>query len=218
MSKATPQTDDRTARARIRDAALFCFAQNGFSTPLRVIAERAGVSVPLITHHYGTKDALRQTCDDWVMERFVEMKLLAIQRPDTVKDALADTAGASVLTVYMVRSFLEATSSAGAFFNRVVEQLRLIIDTARAAGMVNPATDEEERLHLLAAQNLGSMLVEFVVHPPADPREFIDQVYTSRNLMTQLELYAQPFLTPSPALDTYVQSILAKQPPGDGHP
>ena len=207
MSTARPDPDDLTARARIRDAALFCFAQHGFSAPLRMIADRAGVSVPLITHHYGTKDALRQVCDDWVLERFTQTKLLAIQRPDSVRDTLADTSQASVLMVYMLRCFLDATSSALAFFERYKEQLRQIMAKAAEAGLVTTADDEEERLHQLASQSIGSLLVEFVIHPPADPRHFIDQAYTSRAMLTQLNLYTHPVFTPSEALQTYIASV-----------
>jgi len=201
------QPDDRTARARIRDAAVYCFARDGFSAPLRVIAAEAGVSVPLTTHHYGTKDTLREVCDEWVLDRFLEMKLSAIQRPDSVKDRLANTADASVLTVYMVRSFLDATSSAQSFFERYVEQVRRIIDTAAEAGMVTPSKDEEERLHILTTQSFGSLLVEFVLNPPTDPTTFVDQVFTSRNLTAYMEFYTQPFFKSTPAVDTYIRSV-----------
>jgi len=209
MDKVRPE--DRTARARIRDAAILCFARDGFSAPLRVIAQEAGVSVPLITHHYHTKDALREVCDEWILDRFLEMKLTAIQEPASVKNTLADTRSASVLTVYMVRSFLDATSSVRPFFDKYLEQVRRVVDTASQAGMVNPSTDEEERLRLLATQSLGSLLVEFVLNPPADPAGFVDQVYTSRNLAAQLELYSQPFFNPSPAMETYMQSVKEKR-------
>jgi len=196
---STVPQDDRTARARIRDAALFCFAQSGFSTPLRVIADRAGVSVPLITHHYGTKDNLRQVCDDWVLERFTEQEIMVIQSPAAAGDTLADTSFASVLTVYMVQSFLDATSSARSFFDKYVDRLRTIVETASTAGMLNPSDDEEERLRLLAAQGIGNFLVSYVINPPDDPRTFIDQVYTPRNIRAQLELYSHPFFKDSVA-------------------
>ncbi|HEY5230130.1 MAG TPA: TetR family transcriptional regulator, partial [Galbitalea sp.] len=40
--------DDLTARARIRDAAITCFAATGFDATVRQIAARAGVSAGLI--------------------------------------------------------------------------------------------------------------------------------------------------------------------------
>ncbi|MDR2931199.1 MAG: TetR family transcriptional regulator [Propionibacteriaceae bacterium] len=201
---------DLTARARIRDAALYCFARDGFRVPLRTIAEEAGVSVPLITHHYGTKDHLHHVCDERVLERFLDMKILAIHEPDSIKDTLADTSAASVLTVYMVRSFLDATSSAQAFFSQFVDHLRTIVAAARGAGMITESGDEEERLHLLASQAIGSLMVEFAINPPADPRDFVDQVYTSRNLAAQLEFYSRPFFTEHPAMKTYLEHVRSR--------
>ncbi|WP_270072968.1 TetR/AcrR family transcriptional regulator [Streptomonospora mangrovi] len=63
--------DDRTARARIRDAALAAFAEHGTrGATMRGIAEAAGVSVGLVQHHFGTKDGLRAACDEAVVDLF----------------------------------------------------------------------------------------------------------------------------------------------------
>lgn len=59
---------DLTARARIRDAALELFADQGFKgATVKQIAQAAGVSHGLLQHHYGSKDELRQACDDYVL-------------------------------------------------------------------------------------------------------------------------------------------------------
>ncbi len=50
--------DDRTAIARIRDAAVDQWGQQGFTVGLRSIAEAAGVSAALVIHHFGSKDGL----------------------------------------------------------------------------------------------------------------------------------------------------------------
>ncbi len=60
--------DDLTAAARIRDAAIEQFGDQGFGVGLRSIAEAAGVSAALVIHHFGSKDGLRQACDDFVAE------------------------------------------------------------------------------------------------------------------------------------------------------
>jgi len=52
--------DDLTAAARIRDAAIERFGEQGFSVGLRPIAEAAGVSAALVIHHFGSKDGLRR--------------------------------------------------------------------------------------------------------------------------------------------------------------
>ncbi|RZQ64579.1 TetR/AcrR family transcriptional regulator [Amycolatopsis suaedae] len=65
MTITTPEPDDLTARARIRDAALRHFGEHGFErTTIRGIAETAGVSSGLVRHHFGAKEDLRDACDE----------------------------------------------------------------------------------------------------------------------------------------------------------
>src|SRR3954454_11107663 len=66
MSSA-PLDDDRTARARIRDAAVRTFGTAGFDASVRSVAAEAGVSPGLVLHHFGSKDGLRAACDDHVL-------------------------------------------------------------------------------------------------------------------------------------------------------
>lgn len=55
---------DLTARARIRDAAMRHFGEHGFErATIRGIAVEAGVSLGLVRHHFGSKQALREACD-----------------------------------------------------------------------------------------------------------------------------------------------------------
>lgn len=62
-----PDPEDLTARARIRDAALRHFGEEGFErATIRGIAETAGVSSGLVRHHFGSKEALRDACDDYL--------------------------------------------------------------------------------------------------------------------------------------------------------
>ncbi|GAA1721272.1 helix-turn-helix domain-containing protein [Nonomuraea bangladeshensis] len=64
MTTSGPDTEDLTARARIRDAALRHFGEHGFDrATTRAIAETAGVSPGLLRHHFGSKQALREACD-----------------------------------------------------------------------------------------------------------------------------------------------------------
>ena len=59
---------DLTARARIRNAALAEYADRGSrGMTIRGVAEKAGVSPALVQHHFGTKERLREECDDHVM-------------------------------------------------------------------------------------------------------------------------------------------------------
>src|SRR5699024_9797298 len=63
--------EDLTSRARIRDAALAQFAEHGTKgATIRGIAAAAGVSPGLVQHHFGSKDALRESCDKYVIDTF----------------------------------------------------------------------------------------------------------------------------------------------------
>ncbi|MFC7618798.1 TetR/AcrR family transcriptional regulator [Microlunatus sp. GCM10028923] len=55
----------------MRDAALAEFAQHGFTgATMKGVAQAAGVSIGLVQHHYGSKEALRQACDEAVIDAF----------------------------------------------------------------------------------------------------------------------------------------------------
>ena len=63
-----PAFEDLTARARIRDAALRLFAERGTeAATIRDIAARAGVSLGLVRHHFGSKEELRAACDEYAL-------------------------------------------------------------------------------------------------------------------------------------------------------
>ncbi|GAA1838790.1 TetR/AcrR family transcriptional regulator [Pseudonocardia alni] len=81
------RTEDLTARARIRHAALELFAERGVAgTPMRAVAARVGVTVGLIVHHFGTKEALREAVELDIVDRFA----------DAILSAPADGSGADV--------------------------------------------------------------------------------------------------------------------------
>lgn len=63
-----------TSRERILDAAIKAFAQQGVSTtPLRTVANEAGVSVGLVQHYFGNKAGLIAAVDAHVLQVFGEV-------------------------------------------------------------------------------------------------------------------------------------------------
>ena len=73
-------SEDLTARARIRDAAIDLFAERGFGqATVRDIAQAAGVSSGLLRHHFGSKDGLREACDEYAMARTAELRAAMLQ-------------------------------------------------------------------------------------------------------------------------------------------
>ena len=111
MRVGEPAPEDLTARARIRDAALRLFAEHGVvaGATIRDIAAAAGVSSGLVRHHFGSKEALRDACDAYAMDRIE-------QAPGGGRRRLAGSptrpsgrraSGARVLQRYLLRSLLD---------------------------------------------------------------------------------------------------------------
>ena len=66
-------SEDLTAKARIRNAAMDLYAEYGEDhTSMRAIAAAAGVTVGLLVHHFGTKDRLRDAVDQLVVDYFAQ--------------------------------------------------------------------------------------------------------------------------------------------------
>ncbi len=109
---------DLTARARIRDAAIALFAERGIDgATIRDIAQAAEVSSGLLRHHFGSKEGLRDACDEFAMAqlttmqvRFAEMNVLDRISPETL-----------LLQRYLVRSTMDGSPAGTAMFNRMVD-------------------------------------------------------------------------------------------------
>jgi|SRR5690625_3056463 len=111
--------EDLTARARIRDAALAQFAERGFKgATVKGIADVAGVSPGLLQHHFGSKDELRRTCDEYVVEAYGGLDALGIDSgevtdPGFMSDLLAKN---PLISRYVARSMVEGSPAASALF------------------------------------------------------------------------------------------------------
>ncbi|HJT98181.1 MAG TPA: helix-turn-helix domain-containing protein [Rhodanobacteraceae bacterium] len=87
MTDAELPLADLTGKARIRHVALHLFATRGCAqTPLRLIAEKARVSLALISHHFGTKHELRDAIEKYIVSSFEkaidDIPEIALRRSD----------------------------------------------------------------------------------------------------------------------------------------
>ncbi|MCL2652806.1 MAG: TetR/AcrR family transcriptional regulator [Propionibacteriaceae bacterium] len=172
---------DLTARARIVDAAIGVFAEQGGAASVRAIATAAGVSPGLITHHFGTKEALKAECDQRVLDGYTEMKMAGIANPAGSMNLVNNTdpeqaEHISAMSTYMLRAFLEGGETAREFYRRLLAQMAEVIDAAAAQGMVRPECTDATHLRYMAGSTLGFMLVQFVLEPPNDNQEFFQGV------------------------------------------
>lgn len=200
-------TSDLTAKARIRDAAIECFAEQGFDASFRTIAQRAGVSPGLITHHFGSKESLRAECDTEVLRQYTAVKTDAVDMPSEHLLSYVMAPGfAADLVVYMLRVIHAGGQPAREFLERLMDSARGVMAYSVETGLVRPSRDEEARLRYMTYLTMGALLVQFVTSPGHTPEEFIDSVKAgaSDQILPTLELFTEGFLTDRTALDDYV--------------
>lgn len=163
---------DLTGRARIRDAALAVFAERGEKgATIRAIAARAGVSPPLVQHHFGTKAGLRAACDAYALE-YLRAEVAAgideARLADPAFTAEALRAGPSV-SRYLVRALVDASPGSEALFDELVAITEPYLRTQ------DPDLPVRAKAAVLVAMKLGvsafapqlSRVLGLPIHSPA---------------------------------------------------
>jgi AcrR family transcriptional regulator len=115
--------EDLTARARIRDAAIRLFAERGIDgTTVRDIAKEAGVSPGLLRHHFGSKEALREVCDTYALDRLVKIKEELVFDDKPVSPSFLPSVHPTVVLLwkYLSRGLLDGSPAAAGMFDDMV--------------------------------------------------------------------------------------------------
>jgi AcrR family transcriptional regulator len=119
-----PAFEDLTARARIRDAALRLFSDRGIAAAtIRDIARAAGVSPGLVRHHFGSKEALRDACDAYAVDRLMRIKEQAVLDGQLEDPGFMSTMHPTVLALYryLARALLDGSPAAASTFDGLIE-------------------------------------------------------------------------------------------------
>lgn len=162
MSSAAPllPAADRTGRARIRDAAIARFADRGVAgTSLKVIAEDAGVSQPLVVHHFGTKQGLRAACDEHVAA-VIRQRKLAVVEQGAHFDPLAAMRGneqTTPLLRYLARTLGDGSPQVVALLDEMVEDAVEYMAEGVRTGMIKPSEHPRGRAVVLVLWSLGAL-------------------------------------------------------------
>jgi TetR/AcrR family transcriptional regulator, regulator of cefoperazone and chloramphenicol sensitivity len=149
--------EDLTARARIREAALKHFAEQGYErATIRDIAQTAGVSPGLLRHHYGSKDDLRKACDEYVLQALHRVNAQLLDDP---------TSSASTQQVskqfgrYIARSLVDGSSTIRMIFDEMVTITEQWLARADDARSDPPTIDRRIRAALVTAMKVGIPLL-----------------------------------------------------------
>lgn len=185
------------------------FAIDGFGASVRRISADAGVSPALVMHHYGSKQKLRETCDEHVLAQIRELKESNIDdlaAGGSLFEKFAAAEERAPLVGYVLRSMQDGSPLAKAFVEHMVADSVTYTRHAVAVGLVVPSRDEAARARYLTVSALGALLLEVTLDPPSDPgditaivRRFFEQSY-----LPMLELFAEGFLTDRRMLDDYL--------------
>jgi len=153
----TDNAGDLTARARIREAAITHFADEGYErATIRAIAATAGVSPGLLRHHFGSKEELRRACDEHIAET---MRRINAQYLDDLGAAAADRRQVQPFERYIVRALAENSPSAAAIFDEMVTMTEQWLKRADGARPDQPAVDRRIRAALISAMKCGIPLL-----------------------------------------------------------
>ncbi|MBO3085116.1 TetR family transcriptional regulator [Cellulomonas sp. zg-ZUI188] len=207
------RSDDLTARARIRDAAIARFSKDGFRAPVRAIADDAGVSPALVIHHFGSKDALRAECDEHILTVIREDKAAALTHlsPGETIGLLARVPEYSPLFAYVVRSLLDGGELAAHFVDGMVDDAAAYLEAGEAAGTVRPSADPHGRARQAVAAQVGLIVMAQLdaaagrgVAPTDAPAEAMEAMF-DQQMLAGLELYTHGLFTDSSYLDAYLE-------------
>ncbi|MGW0180514.1 TetR family transcriptional regulator [Nocardia sp. NPDC003345] len=212
-------SDDLSTRARIRDAALVLFGEQGFGVGVRAIASAAGVSPGLVNHHFGSKEGLRRECDDRIRAVIRESKLSFMDRPSAgnLLQQLGEIDEFAPVIAYMVRSFQAGGELATALFEHMVEDAQQYLEAGIASGVIRRPRDLAATARYMATNNGGGLLLFLQMRADAgaatDYRQALRD-YGQQMLLPALEVLSEGLLTDS----SMYEALLAQQAGSDVEP
>ena len=161
-----PAMDDRTTRARIRDAAIACFAENGIAgTTARKVASAAGVSPGLVIHHFGTMDGLRTACDEHVALTIRNYKYDAINEGLNL-DVLAALRGVTQapLMGYLAAVLGDDSPIVSTLVDDLVGDAEGYMEHGVETGTLRPSPNPSGRAAVLTLWSLGALVMHRHMH------------------------------------------------------
>ncbi|QBJ98678.1 TetR/AcrR family transcriptional regulator [Rhodococcus sp. ABRD24] len=209
MAVPGTQAQDLNTRARIRDAAIRVFGEQGFDAGVRAVATAAGVSPGLVNHHFGSKQGLRSACDEKVLSIIVSEKkaVLTASSPARMLTALAEIEQYAPLVAYLVRSFQAGGRLAASLFEHMVAGVETYLEAGVAEGRLRPSRDPAARARYLTLNSLGSTLLYLQMRNEQDGSAGYGaaiRAMTDEIMLPSLEVHTEGLFVDTSMLDAYV--------------
>lgn len=153
--------DDRTAKARLRDAAIGIVAEAGAKAlTARGVAERAGLSAGLIRHHFGSMSDLLVACDEHVAATIRQLTEEAIHGGPGF-DALSSVrqSGSTHLMGYLALRLGDDSPHLNALVDALVDDAAGYMADGVRLGLFTPTPNERHRAAMMTVYALGSLVM-----------------------------------------------------------
>ena len=153
--------DDRTTKARIRDAAIEQWAANPpNSVTVRDIAAAADVSPGSVIHHFGSMEDLRAATNAHIAGLIEEHKTKAVPTSGPM-DILGSLRTMSDLpiTAYLARAVLSDDATVTTLVDELVDDAVVYLQAGVEAGTIRPSDRARERATVLVLWSLGGLVL-----------------------------------------------------------
>lgn len=184
--------EDLTARARIRDAAMAQFAEQGFKdATMKGIAGAAGVSTGLVQHHFGTKERLRQACDAAAAEAIRRQMALvehvdhAAANPDFASTLYSTS---PLLVRYLIRLLVEGSPVAASLFDEMAIGTEKFLSDSRPDLFPPGSQKARDGATVMGVMHLGSAVLHEQVSRRMDV-SVLDRTAAPRIGLLMLDVY-----------------------------
>ena len=175
----------------------------------------AGVTAGLITHHFGSKQSLREECDAEVLRHYSTLKGDGIaMSPTQTMTMMAELDDYAPLMVYILRSVRDGGPAGVMFLENMIDETVRFTEHGVSTGVVRPSRDPLARARYMVTSSLGGLLLQLSLLPElklADigptVRRLADEV-----ILPTLELYTEGILADRRYLDEYL--LYVGDPPG----
>lgn len=187
------QPDDLTARARIRDAAIALFAEKGIDkATVRDIAAAAGVSSGLLRHHFGSKEGLRDACDDYAVAELARIRAPYVDGRGADEAYVLEAIRSAPLRLqnYLVRSIMDGTPTGSQVYDRMVAEARRWLDHTEVV-----TDDPPAYAAVICSLQIGMFMLRDQISRAIgeDTRQERGQ---ARMLRAAVEIFSQPPVAP----------------------
>lgn len=155
--------DDRTTKAKIRDAAIERFARDGIAaTSMRSIAGQANVAPSHVIHYFGSKAGLRAACDEYLAAvlRARQDEVVGSGLGIDVAQALrARSSDEPPLLGYLAKTLVEPSAEVDTLVDQLLADGERYMEGLVEAGVLTSSKDPRTRAVTLTMWSLGQLVL-----------------------------------------------------------